>query len=355
MYLNFLIEYFAPFTFIQSVFMALFLFGLKKGNRQQNMLLALFLLSFGIMVGSRLIWAQFGYNKHNELLGIGTNFRFFIAPFFYLYLRAVFFPAKRLSRKDLWHSLVFIIVSINQVTFKFESIYSWEAYVLFDIVQIFIYTAWSFYKFKLIKLFNTPQKLNFEKKFVLWLRFFIIINIINWIFLVYSLIFVNKIFSDPGLCFWFTRLISFTNFIFINSLVFLALKLPELFSSKLNKASMLPKDKCQQILEQLKGYMKHNKPYLDPELSLPVLAEELAVSSKYLSQIINSEFKQNFYHFINSYRVEECKLMLRDKNKSHMNVLQIAYEAGFNSKNTFNTAFKRETGITPSEFKKKTS
>lgn len=355
MYLNFIVEYFAPFTFIQSAFMAIFLFSLKKGNKQQNILLALFLLSFGIMVGSRLIWAQFGYNQHNEILGIGTNFRFFIAPFFYLYLRSVFIPGKRFSNKDLLHSLVFVIISINQVTFKFEQIYSWEAYVLCDIVQILAYTVWSFYRFKLSKLFFKPQSLNFEKKFVFWLRFFVISNIVNWFFLVYSLIFVNKIFSDPALCFWFSRLISFTNFIFINSLVFLALKIPELFSSKLNKTSLIPKDKSQKYLVQLIGYMKQNKPYLDPELSLTILAEELAISAKHLSQIINTEFKQNFHQFINSYRVEECKNMLRDKNKIQMNLLQIAYEAGFNSKNTFNTAFKRETGMTPSEFKKKTS
>lgn len=101
--------------------------------------------------------------------------------------------------------------------------------------------------------------------------------------------------------------------------------------------------------------MQQNKPYLDPELSLQVLAEELAISAKYLSQIINTQFKQNFHHFINSYRVKECKRMLKDKNNSKMTLLQVAFEAGFNSKNTFNTAFKREAGMTPSEFRKKTS
>jgi len=76
----------------------------------------------------------------------------------------------------------------------------------------------------------------------------------------------------------------------------------------------------------------------------------MSVSVHDLSYLLNEGFGKNFFQFINSYRVAEAKrLMLSEKNR-HLNLLGIAYSAGFNSKTTFNTAFKRETGMSPSMF-----
>ena len=70
----------------------------------------------------------------------------------------------------------------------------------------------------------------------------------------------------------------------------------------------------------------------------------------YLSHVINASFNQNFRDFINSYRIEESKSRLVQDD---MNILNIAYEVGFNSKSAFNTAFKKFTGMTPKEYRKK--
>jgi AraC-like DNA-binding protein len=102
----------------------------------------------------------------------------------------------------------------------------------------------------------------------------------------------------------------------------------------------------------LLAYMTAQKPYLDPDISLPKLAEQMNVSVHFLSQTINTGLEENFFSFINRYRVEETKRLLHDPNKSHFNILQIAYEAGFNSKTTFNTAFKKITGYSPSAYQK---
>ena len=98
--------------------------------------------------------------------------------------------------------------------------------------------------------------------------------------------------------------------------------------------------------------MKEEKLFLDQELDLKSLADKLKLSSGYLSQIINKYEQKNFFDFINGYRVEEVKSKIPDPAYQHLSLLGIAFESGFKSKSTFNLAFKKHTGMTPSGFKK---
>jgi AraC-like DNA-binding protein len=98
--------------------------------------------------------------------------------------------------------------------------------------------------------------------------------------------------------------------------------------------------------------MENQKPFLDPELSLFKLASQLDISSHLLSYTINKGFNENFYQFINRYRIEEAKKMIHNPNMNHLSLIGIAFEVGFNSKTVFNTTFKKNTNQTPSEFKK---
>jgi AraC-like DNA-binding protein len=98
--------------------------------------------------------------------------------------------------------------------------------------------------------------------------------------------------------------------------------------------------------------MQSAKPYLEPELTLDELATQLSVKPKMLSQTINELLRQNFFEFINHYRIEEAKRLLTNPKDKKITVLEVMYEVGFNSKSSFNTIFKKNTGLTPSEFKK---
>ena len=99
--------------------------------------------------------------------------------------------------------------------------------------------------------------------------------------------------------------------------------------------------------------MEKEKLYLNTDLNLSVLANTLEISSGYLSQIINQKEGKSFYDFINSYRVEEVKHLIENPSFSHYSLLAIGLEAGFNSKSTFNATFKKQVGMTPSQYKKK--
>jgi len=113
----------------------------------------------------------------------------------------------------------------------------------------------------------------------------------------------------------------------------------------------LPASEEERYVRKMRGYMTEKKPYRREDLTLRDLARELSLSTQHISMILNIHFKQNFYNFINSYRVEEVKQKLIHPDYKNHNILSIAYGAGFNSKSTFNTMFKKFTGKTPKEYR----
>jgi AraC-like DNA-binding protein len=106
------------------------------------------------------------------------------------------------------------------------------------------------------------------------------------------------------------------------------------------------------IARQLLLLMEKEKPFVKPELTLPELADKLAVFPHHLSQVINREMNKSFFDFVNEYRVREAKKLLSSTRYSHLSILGIALEVGFNSKSAFYTAFNKYAGITPSEFRR---
>ena len=104
--------------------------------------------------------------------------------------------------------------------------------------------------------------------------------------------------------------------------------------------------------KQVLALFMTEKPYLDPKFSLSDLSEKLSISTKHLSQVINQSFDQSFFDFINAYRIQEVQQILKESGNDKVTVLEAMYQAGFNSKSSFNTAFKKVTGQTPSEFRK---
>ena len=118
------------------------------------------------------------------------------------------------------------------------------------------------------------------------------------------------------------------------------------------KNSTLSISEKSEMKEHIKQFMDMEKPYLNSALTLTSLSDRLKMKPIHLSQILNEELNENFYTFINRYRVDESKKLLLDPRYSYYNILGIALEAGFNSKTTFNKAFKENTGMSPSEFQR---
>lgn len=116
--------------------------------------------------------------------------------------------------------------------------------------------------------------------------------------------------------------------------------------------STLSEDQKISLISKLEHLVQVEKIFIHEKLSIEDIAIKLDTNSKYISQIINETFNKNFYNYINSYRIEEAKLMLRSELSDKYSILGIAQSVGFVSKSTFNVAFKRITGLTPTEFKR---
>ncbi|MFK7806745.1 MAG: helix-turn-helix domain-containing protein, partial [Saprospiraceae bacterium] len=108
----------------------------------------------------------------------------------------------------------------------------------------------------------------------------------------------------------------------------------------------------QQRLETIQAYVTTEKPFLDSSLSLQKLARQLSLPSQELSLLINHHLGKHFFDFVNEYRIRAAQDILSDTQQKSKTVLEILYEVGFNSKSSFNTAFKKHTGMTPTQFRK---
>ncbi|MEE9407157.1 MAG: AraC family transcriptional regulator [Polaribacter sp.] len=103
---------------------------------------------------------------------------------------------------------------------------------------------------------------------------------------------------------------------------------------------------------EIDAYINKNKSYLDSNLTLTSLSEIFNLSEGYLSQLINTNTGINFSTYINQLRIEESKILLTNPAYKNYTIIAVALESGFNSKSVFYVAFKKQEGISPSEFKK---
>ena len=129
-------------------------------------------------------------------------------------------------------------------------------------------------------------------------------------------------------------------------------EIPKEKEQKKYARSGLKKKDITRYIQLLEDYMEKDKPFKDRELTIFDLSDQLQIPRHFLSEVINEHLGKNFYTLVNEYRIEEVKKRMVDPAYARLTILAIAYDAGFNSKSSFNTIFKEKTGQTPSEFLK---
>lgn len=118
---------------------------------------------------------------------------------------------------------------------------------------------------------------------------------------------------------------------------------------------LLDKQQIDSLKEKLLCYFKEDEPYLNPQLTLKFVADVLGLNTNKMSYLVNQAFDVNFNDFVNSYRLNHFKTITLDPKNSHLTILGLAYDSGFNSKSVFNTYFKKTEGITPKAWLKANS
>ena len=226
---------------------------------------------------------------------------------------------------------------------------AWFTLITFStILHLFIYTSLSFKLLAQKKLKTEGINYKFH-------------NVLIKLFLAYTLSYLiyGILVFTPYLFKFVDYSIALVMAISIYTLAFIGYRKPQIFEAqelegairyKKYKNSALTSAAAMSLKQRLEAFMKTDQPYLDSDLRLPKLAEALEVHPHHLSQVINEQFEQSFSSFINSYRIERAKELLKE---SELQIIEIAYQTGFNNKTSFNKAFKANTQVTPSSYRKR--
>jgi AraC-like DNA-binding protein len=360
------------------LFISIFLFTSEKGKRISNILIGSFFLVVCLNLTDSFLLLKQVYFQYPGWALWGSNLLLLCGPFIFLYTQSVIYKDFNFTKRKFLHFIPFLIFfTVSEISYLAAG-YSTQIEILDKIIErkipaavyigsLIIYVHFFSYLFlsiRLIKKYELAASNQYsaaQKVTVNWLKTTI------WFFLALMLVSaINSYLSFQSVIQAYFFVLSFMIFLlllFIIFMLFKALRNPGIFSvwneQEIEEAIQTPKyissvqnNEKQLILEKLQQHMQSAKPYLEPELTLDELATQLSVKPKILSQTINELLHQNFFEFVNHYRIDEAKRLFTNPKDKKITVLEVMYEVGFNSKSSFNTIFKKNTGLTPSEYKK---
>ena len=367
-------EVIASFTFLQLALLAVVAFKYKKGRKVSNRLLAAFMAANALLIAQFLL-TVIGWSTNTRaliLIGTGSSMYLMLMPLLYLYIQSLCYQDFRLRPVFLFHVVpcvvvtVFFLVRMNVGEQGIETLHLtrdeigaieyWFHKVTVHL-QILAYLVASVvllaaYRKRLKGLFSSIESIDLSWCNLLLAGFagMWFIDLLGWA--------LTSFHANPE---------PLKSSLVISSLVVnLALALAVayrglsqggMFSGILTPpkyaASTLQSPESGKILERLLKCVDEEKPHLDASLTIDELARKIGVTPKHLSQTMHSRLNQSFYDFINAQRIEAAKERMQSDVSRTRTVLAVAYEVGFNSKSVFNAAFKRHTGMTPKDYRRR--
>ncbi|WP_316840431.1 helix-turn-helix domain-containing protein [Pedobacter gandavensis] len=360
-----------------SLFLAFFLLTVKSEHKTSNVLFALFLIITSIDVCEPLFNSM--VDGPSNLGMLRNTFAYLQIPVFYLYVLSVCYSDFKLSAKHLLHLLPFLIGNLLllprfytvDLASKINFLQNRQHMIELQFNHILIHVQLLVYLVAVFMILRKAKKLYQENYTGTNIQSY------NWLFQFTTLLTIFYLIALFKNIFKFSDYPNISESIKIGLLLFQlpivcwylfkALNNPGLFRSvdsklKLVKHIISEEKKTEQLvvseeeyneeLLKLKQYMVEEKPFLNPSLTIQEVSNEIKVPVRDLSLLINHKLGQHFFDFINTYRIENAKDILKDATKSRLTILEILYEVGFNSKSSFNTAFKKHTGLTPTLYRK---
>ena len=267
---------------------------------------------------------------------------FFIPSAIYVAFRLLLF-AQNLEFKD-WFNANYYGNFVGPFVFITE--FAWNvAFLCFAIKHYRKYRAWT------DENFSDTEKIKFD-----WLRNFL--YIFTFVFVLGAIFdFTNSfVFKLSYIQYFYFELVLALTTYYLAVAGYLRSKTIDLsFTPKTaeseSKKSLLSEKELAKLKAKLQNLMQNDKLYREPNLTLTDLARQIGVNSAVLSYVINNGFGKNFNDFVNEFRIAEVKEKLKTADDSGL--LAVAFDCGFNSKATFNRAFKKFTGVSPKEFQEK--
>lgn len=387
-----LVDLLLLFSVFQGFLLIVAIPTIQTNNREANKWL---LATLGISSLMLLLYIFGNYqeiaNRFPKIVLLSDFILFIYGPLFYFYLVKLLFNNSGFPSRWYWHffPLGLQLIAYSPFLFK-DDTNLLEDLMNQDLPLISLFTAsgffglvWNIYYWRLFKKtvqsyqrafqtnFSDDQNLHYLQA-VSWIQ---LLTLVLWSFL-FLLMAISKI-GDIDLTNTLENLIDFIwlSFSLIPFFIgYYAIHQPETFKASPTYLSIFDdvldatvsasvqdenllltspeetQEDLKPIAEKLQKYMEKNRPYTNPKLSLTELANQLKVPPHVLSKVLNDLFGKNFFDFINSYRIEAFKMMLKDNKNAQFTLLSLAYEVGFNSKTAFNRSFKKHTDLTPREY-----
>ena len=317
-----------------GIFAGLLLFRFEKGNPFSNQLVGLIFLFLSLRIGKSILYNFIELPLFIKNLGLSLNLT--LGPLLYFYGLSLFNNISSLKSKDILHFIPALVYALFCwiIPNDTESV-GWKISYSFILVQAFVYlgaSSWLWYV-------STQKDSKSSWYLMLSLGFWLIQ-------ITYFLIFIGVI---P---IYSAGLLSFIIFFTLLGLrMVLNSQWAEQIFLKKYSTSVLSDQKIQTIMEKVMTQMKHEKVFLNPNITLNSMARKVDTNSKFLSQAINVKAQKNFSQFINAYRVNHAKKLLSHPDRQHEKIISIALDSGFKSLSSFNSVFKNYTQMTPSEYK----
>jgi len=345
---------------LQGYFISIALFTVKKGNRNANKILAALVALLSLYI-TDIALGQLGFfNDHPHFLHITTPFWYLFAPLSYFYIRLQLGEKLKWKWYYLFHLIPFTIILYRIFPFYFLSgelklrFFTGEikyvgmevlAFIMIFLspVQIFSYTM---INIKHILKNESAEKL--QKAHISWLKLFFSLMMVY----ASAQIFFRVVYAING-----EILVKFIHFplalfsFIIYAIAYLVIVQPErILSLNIFKLRPINLDNSSIIADRLNKLMLEEKPYLNSSLKYSEIAHKLGISTRHLTEVLKREMGVSFTEYINSFRVNEVQNRIASKKHEHFTLLSIAMDSGFSSKSSFNRVFKKQTGLTPTEY-----
>ncbi len=355
----------------QCVFLMV-LFAIRPPANKKALIVLLMLMLIILAININNIWyAGYLYRTESVIAGFARGMILLLGPLFYFYTRSIIHQEFRFKAVQLLHLIPYgiglFMVSLQDSPGNIEqaiallddfmagkleaSTLSISRFVLYSI-HLAVYILLS--RIEMIKSLNSVDKnyLVSAEMRVSWLKkvnwVLILIALEQVIFTIYSI--SSGYYSVYG-NFVLTLLISGFVYLIAYQTIFNSNQLLPDFSAR--HASMkIDSSTKSDLISKLTALFENDKIFTHPDLKLQDVAQRLNVPSHLLSNLINNHMEKSFFELLNHYRVKEFIQIAKSPELANYSIMGIANEVGYKSKSSFNTAFKKHTGQTPSEYLK---
>ncbi len=356
----------------QCIFLIFMFFSRASQNRSaKSVLLAILIVILLINVGN-LWYAAYIYRSYPELAGISRGMLLLLGPLFYFYSQAILKPEFKLKWSLLIHFIPYFLVFLmfygrgipnstansQEMLDKFMegrlpiSNFSISRFIFYFLhLELYLFAILKTIRFSIKNdnqryLIPSSTRVKWVKKIVatFGLLAIILVGITT------GMIFTGFISAEGN--FFLTIILSALVYMIAYQAIFDFNKVAPDFSTKYNSLSATNSD-LKKVLDEVISLFEREKPYTDSDISLKQLASSLNISPHILSSAINQELNKTFFELLREYRIKEFIERANNPENSNLSIMGIAYGVGYNSKSSFNTAFKKEIGSTPSEYLKK--